>query len=180
MGPFSELTSALPWLLILVGATAYLLRRSYRRFGPSRDASPIAYVPRPGKGAAAQPSDPLAEIIRQEVHLHDAARELNARLDSKTSVLLHLVDRAEKQIQRLEALVGQLEGGNRSAADTSPEGPTAENDSPGSRTTRSSGDPLHSEIFELADQGYSEVTIAHRVGRRLGEVQDVLRARDGQ
>jgi len=173
------LGATLPWLIVLLMATAYLMRRSYRYFGRRNDSRPIAHVPRPGKRGPA-PLDLAGELARQEVQLHETARDLSARLDSKTSVLLQLVSRAERQIARLESLLeiaerGQSRGGDEET-ERSPAGighvlPGVLGDSSEESTPV---DPSQAEVLALAGQGFSAVTIAHKVGRSLTDVQEIL------
>lgn len=97
------------WALLLFAvalAIVILLRRSYRYFGRRhRGERPVVRVAHDPKRWDPRPSDLSAELMRQEVQMHETARELSARLDSKIRVLEYLTATAEQQIGRLETLI---------------------------------------------------------------------------
>lgn len=99
------------WILFFVAlglAIVILLRRSYRYFGrrSERDA-PVVHVPPDPVRWDPRPSDLSAELMRQQVQMHETARQLTARLDNKIRVLQYLTATAEQQIGRLESLLEQ-------------------------------------------------------------------------
>ena len=147
-----------------------LLRRVYRRLGRRRKNEPaIARVPRPTAGPRRQLSDAPPEIAQYEVQLHDKARELTAVLDSKMAALNALVQQSQQQIDRLETLLGDAEPPAAAPRAASSQGPAA--------ATAVSADAAEAELYLLADQGFSAVTIAHRLRRPLAEVQERLAQR---
>ena len=94
----------------LVVAIVILLRRSYRYFGRrSRDNHPVVHVPPADQPARDAARDPQAQWISEEVRMHETARELSARLDSKISVLEYLTGVAQQQIDRLESLLDKAQ-----------------------------------------------------------------------
>ncbi|MFV2068526.1 MAG: hypothetical protein ACC645_16270 [Pirellulales bacterium] len=100
--------STLLFLAALCATILILLRRwsRYYRRRP-RDTSPLVHVKRPNQTDRSRPRDADAERIRAEVALHETARELSAKLDSKIRVLEYLTGTAEGQIRRLEALLDE-------------------------------------------------------------------------
>jgi len=107
--------SQLPILMFLIGCaliTTILLRRSYRYFGRSRRQqiqSPVEKQPRPTSKWSGAQRDSLAQIDRQEVEMHDMARDLSGQLNSKIIVLEQLIATSQRQIERLETLLAESE-----------------------------------------------------------------------
>lgn len=102
----------LPAVLGLV--TFFLLRRSVRRFAELRKRRPE----RPRLRIAAEPSTTASTSPPGEVELHERARELIARIDSKAAALEHLLRAAAAEADRLEEAVRRaesLEGNGPSA-----------------------------------------------------------------
>lgn len=143
---------------------ALLLRRTYRRLGRRRkDESAIARVPRP-KAMPRELMDAPADIAQYEVRLHETARELCAILDSKMAALNALNQQAQAKIDRLEALLGQVESGAPAA--------------PPPAAAPAAYEGEHAELYRLADEGFSAATIAHRTHRPLAEVRTLLAERE--
>jgi hypothetical protein len=105
--------SILPWAffcLALVAAIVILLRRSYRRVGRHlSDGAAVVDVSRSDNLSSAGARDAGAQRLREEVRMHETARELAARLDSKIGILEYLTGTAEQQIERLEGLIERAE-----------------------------------------------------------------------
>lgn len=88
--------------------TAILLRRSYRLLGKRRkggSSKVIEAQPRPENAWSGSHQDAHARMNRQEVELHEMARDVSAQLDSKMMVLQELIAQSQKQIERLEELL---------------------------------------------------------------------------
>jgi hypothetical protein len=102
-----------PTLLFLAGCavlTWVLLRRSYRRCGrrPSnRDY--LEHLHRPASAWDGACHDAVALIDRQKVELYDMARDAAGRLDSKLIMLNQMITTNERQIERMEELLAELE-----------------------------------------------------------------------
>ena len=102
--------STIVFLAAMCAAILILLRRWSRYYRRSpRDASPLVHVKRPNQTDRSRPRDADAERIRAEVALHETARELSAKLDSKIRVLEYLTGTAEGQILRLEVLLDEAQ-----------------------------------------------------------------------
>lgn len=87
---------------------AILLRRTYKRLGRRRRNTPaIDAQPRPETAWSGAQGDASARIARQEVELHDRARDVTGQIDSKLILLRELIAQSESQIERLEALLEQ-------------------------------------------------------------------------
>lgn len=95
--------------------TMILLRRSYRYFGKRRRGSgkPIDAQPRPTDPWAGAKKDAAARFDREQVELHELARELMGQLESKTIVLNELVMQSQRQIERLEELLEKVAADER-------------------------------------------------------------------
>lgn len=103
-------------LMFLAGCgllTMLLLRRSYRYFSKDKRsrgaAQPIERQRRPTGPWDGVCTDASASIERQKVELHEFARETDGRLNSKLIMLEQLLQQSDRQIARLESLLGQLE-----------------------------------------------------------------------
>jgi hypothetical protein len=169
---FAVSTPSPAFFIALGVAIAILLRRSYRYFGRrNRDAAPLVLTPRPDR--AKPPVPPAVEFSKYEVHLHETARELTARLDNKMIAVSQLVARAEAATTQLEALLAQLNEPEATSA-------TERTKQPASilADADASEDAQLADIYALADRGYSPVTIAHRAGVSLPDVTAALAARE--
>jgi hypothetical protein len=92
-------------MLLLRRSQRYLSRRGERQ----RHAGYLERIPRPkGEWDGAQ-RDAAAQLERQKVELHELAREASGRLDSKMLLLEQLIATSQRQIARMEQLLGQLE-----------------------------------------------------------------------
>ena len=158
-------------LVILV-----LLRRTAKFVAKApRDHRHLAVQPRPDQQPV-KDFDAPPEILQYQVQLHDTARELTARLDSKMVALLHLVREADRRIDRLEALTAQLAavGTKIPVEPAALQRPVVASEP---RGTSAAAPGAHQNIFSLADQGFSAATIAHRVHVPLIEVEAILHTR---
>jgi len=95
--------------LAALSATILVLLRRWSRYYRRRSCGTARMRHVNGRKQADQsaPRDADAERIRAEVALHETARALSARLDSKIRVLEYLTGTAEGQIRRLETLLDQ-------------------------------------------------------------------------
>ena len=98
--------SGIGTVLFLVGLVlviGVLLRRSHRYFG-RRPKNPSAMVrtERPETQQKGHHLDSPDELVRWEVEMHEIARELSARLDTKMGVLAQLIRDADRASTRLE------------------------------------------------------------------------------
>jgi hypothetical protein len=103
-------------------------------------------------------------------------------LDSKISVLQHLIAQSQRQIERLESLLetdGDAPAGTSASTDSAPPTPpTATSETlRDAAASAEDADPQLAEIFALADQGFSIATIGHRVGLSLSDVELILKNR---
>jgi len=154
-------------ILILLRRSLRHYRRMKRGESKKKARSPAATDP----PAGLQAHD---DFDRAEVRLHELSRELFAKLDSKMVAVAQLVRDADDRIARLEALLAQLEA---EAQETPPGHAPA-----GGQTGNASWQPpleeaasqKFREVRELAAEGWSEVTIAHRLKLSLTEVQAIL------
>lgn len=203
LGETSSATFAALGMLALV--VAWLLFRSQRYLARVRGETGRVTTTR---YQAPQREEPRLEwpheMIRWEVEMHDLARELSGKLDSKMGALEHLIREADRASSRLEAALDAAEARLReSTADpapparqAAPTGPhpacprtQAESLGPGSPSdsrraqlgTGTAGespapppDERYREIHTLADYGYDAAEIARRVGSPVGEINLIL------
>ncbi|TWT99835.1 hypothetical protein Pla108_07780 [Botrimarina colliarenosi] len=93
-----------------------LLRRSFRNFGKlTRGGSGPALLKqhRPTSQWDGAREDATARFNRQQVEMHELAREINGQIDSKLILLQELVAQSDRQIQRLEALLDEAKRSNK-------------------------------------------------------------------
>ncbi len=177
----SNLSSGL-FLMALAMMIFILLRRSHRKLGRRKqDDSPMVRVPRPRQEPSKHGTlDAPPDVLRWEVQMHETARDLSARLDSKMSALQALIADADRAATRLETAMGQSTG--PLPVDSSP--PT-QAEALGRSHAADAADNGHSpssqrreEIYTLADYGLDATGIASRVGIPIGEVELMLSLRD--
>jgi len=90
--------------------TYLLLKRSYRYFGKShsrRSSTAIERQRRPENAWDGVQRDTSALIDRQQVELHEMARDLSGQLNSKIILLEQLVADSQRQIERMEQLLAE-------------------------------------------------------------------------
>jgi hypothetical protein len=144
-------------------------------------------------------------MAQWEVQMHEIARELSGRLDSKMAALEQLIREADRAAARLEA-AAERQIGRVSNSSPPPEAalpPSGESSGPppvsqadalrstgagdakshfGSHgddaaSARPAADRRYDEIYTLADYGLAPAEIAHRVGSPVGEVELILSLR---
>lgn len=104
MQPFIEITSGGQLVglgLALVMAALYLHRRSVRR-RPSSKRDPLQQMQAELKRIE---SSPAAQITKMEVRLHDFAREVEGRINTRLALLDRLILDADREIGQLEQLI---------------------------------------------------------------------------
>lgn len=165
---------------------AVLLFRTNRQLNArpkSRPAPPSSWSkPRPPKVPAAHHLDLPREAQRWEVEMHETARELRGQLDSKISVLQHLIRDAAAETARLEAALERA--AKLDVANTRPAPPPAAPAAAARQlAARSRSMPeaaasptsrRYAEIYALADSGLASAAIATRVGSPIGEIELIL------
>lgn len=160
---------------------AVLLFRTHRQLSgkpKSGLSSPATWSQPKPQVAAPHRLDAPHDLRRWEVEMHDLARDLSARLDTKIGILEELIRQAASQAERLESAIEKA-----SDVAVQPSGkPTvppplaakveridARQPGPGASAVR-----RQSEIYALADQGLATAAIATRVGCPIGEVELIL------
>ena len=107
---FANLSGPIILLLLAVAlATGVLLMRLHRHRGRrSRNLPTIVRTARPGPDKNVRLGETPREVGQWEVQMHELARDLSARLDSKMGLLQHLVRDAEQAASRLETVLREL------------------------------------------------------------------------
>lgn len=145
-------------VLLILGAAFLFVWQTRARIQKRRDT---AGSPRERLDAikARSESDDSRHAAMSE--MEQLARRLSALLDSKAERLEILIEQADQRIEQLNDLArsGQTDGST--AADSADEPP----------------DPRAARIYDLADQGYSEVEIARQLDEQTGTVELVLALR---
>jgi hypothetical protein len=191
---FAEMTPGTLAVLAVVGLmTCMLLVRTQKQMKSSHSHAP-AKPPAPAREVARSEMQATRRLDQWEVRMHDLARDLTARLDSKMVALELLVREAQEQIVRLER-----------ATQDAPQPPSAasgesQRSDPASTTqvnTQAAALPRwtqrphvppsargasrrHREIYALADAGHSHAAIAEQLGSPIGEVELILGLRRDQ
>jgi len=193
--------TAVAFLVAMVVAVGFLMLRARRNLGrPQSDWSPM-YNPRPAKPQ--KPAHHLGaseDFVQWEVQMHDLARELSGKLDSKMSVLAQLIQEADRAAARLEAAIERLPssapsppGARDDSASSEPPPrprnqaealhaanvmePSTSPPAPSETASPVSPDRRYDEIYLLADYGFDVAEIARRVGIPIGEIQLILTLR---
>jgi len=101
-------------MLLLAGCgllTLILLKRTYRRIGRRSKAGPpaIERIARPTSKWDGAQRDSLAIVERQKVEMYEMSRDLNGQLSSRIIVLEKLIGQSQRQIERLEELLAEVE-----------------------------------------------------------------------
>jgi len=89
-----------------------LLRRYFRlttRGSRRQTQDYMEHLHRPNGPWDGAQHDPAAVIGRQEVELYDMARDATARIDSKLILLEQLLQQGQRQIDRMEELLVELQ-----------------------------------------------------------------------
>lgn len=166
------------FLAAMVVLIAIVLMRTQRQYSRRGSAAP-GYAP--PKREPASPSGTLGvppAAVDWEVQMHETARELLGRLDSKMAALGHLIGEADRAAGRLEAA---LDAARRQPAAPAPDAfqPLADNQAASLQAASgpSTRDPRYEEIYTLADYGYDAAEIAHRTQTPAGEVELILSLR---
>lgn len=101
--------------MFLVGCAllvSILLKRSYRYFGKAKGSTVITgleHLPRPKSSWDGTYRDAGAIVDRKEVEMAELARDLSGQLTTKMIVLEQLISDSQKQIDRMEELLKEME-----------------------------------------------------------------------
>lgn len=195
MSLLAELQTSHWFLALLMFAAMTILYRSQRRVSPNRSAGRLDNSTAKSAAAAAKAAASPAERTQWETDLHDFARDVTARIDSKLAALEHLLRAAHHETLRLEAAIAQA---NQCAeiAVHQPAHATVEPLSASHQAHRleeirrqhqslphiSDGKPpvtdrSYARIYALADSQSGVQDIAAQVGRPVGEVELILSLR---
>lgn len=116
--------------------------------------------------------DDLQQLV---VELHDAARRLNAQMDTKAARLEALIRDADERIGRLHqaqsgsvSREGDVRGVDLMVDDS------AQSDSASSAEPGEPPDPVRHRILSLSAKGNSAVEIARETGVKPGEIELIL------
>jgi hypothetical protein len=164
-------------LLVAIGTVLYRSQRTARQ-----SLRPNA-APR-----TAQPANPHADSRQWEVEMHELARDLSARIDSKLAVLEQLIRAAHHETLRLETAIA--EAGRMAGVETAPELRAVEFQPASNQARRleeqtrrpqaarsnaaGSTDRPYDRIYALADRGCHVQQIAEQVACPVGEVELIL------
>src|SRR5262249_37673161 len=111
---------------------------------------------------------------KQAVELYDFARDVQAQLDSKMSLLQLLLRAADEKIARLESLT-QRSGEQRNAAMAAPHFlHPSDGRRPHANPEAAWG---YSAVFAMADAGHNCAAIANRLGEPIAEIELILSLR---
>jgi hypothetical protein len=163
-------------IAVIIVVTVLMLgnvRRKLRQRGPS----PSEYA-REQISRLKEHHEIKGDMEQLLVELHEAARRLNAQMDTKAARLEALIRDADERIAGLEAA---------SAPDATTRAPAAQVGHPPAEhldvavddsTSPAAGeerlDPLRHRIFTLAEKGKTPVEIAQDTGVQPGEVELIL------
>jgi len=199
--------AGLAQLMFLAGMAiiiAVLLTRWHRRSSRQTNDLPAAGRTPPRKPDASGVASAPGEAGRWEVHMHDLARDLSGRLDSKIGVLAQLIREADRAASRLEAALASAAGGDDAGPPSAPGAAFGPLQNPTDAVTAAdqaeklkegvaarAGPPSIGvsaancrrqrrceEIYTLSDYGLEAAEIAQRIGSPVGEVELILGLRN--
>lgn len=160
----AESTGFLPVVIVIILlALVVLLPRMMRR-KPSGGQT---------TGTAASSARGREQMEGLIVKMHDIAREMHAKLDTKMRVLNRLIEEANEKIRALEAR----------GITTSPKTAEPESDkAPGGSRDVAQSPPRpdagkYTGVYELADAGHDAVSISRKTGLQPGEIELLLELR---
>jgi hypothetical protein len=178
---------------MLALVVAWLLFRSQRIYARVQKRTSRVPASQPEPADRGHRLGAPEETVQWEVHMHEMARDLSGRLDSKIAVLDQLIRQANLAASRLESALASTHPrvpdgscGNQSphtADESGFEASQAEALSPAQKADNpdewkssigQEKQARYREIYTLADYGYQAHDIAHRVGTPLGEVELIL------
>jgi hypothetical protein len=178
------LAEAVNWTQwMLLAATIVCALFVARRAAANATGSPSAAEAESHEDAAAE-LGAANRVGRLEVRLHDFAREVEARLETRAAELDRLVDAADREIIRLSELLKSTPGGRnqpradivdyrtvpgseRSGGQTLPKRPASSVPMPAAQAQM---------VIRLHEAGYAVDEIAHIVERSADEVKVILKA----
>lgn len=187
-------------IVLSIVVAAYLVVRITRqrvvRGRSSTSDTPRAVRPRADRG---HHLDAPAAMQQWEVDMHEIARDLSARIDSKMGLLEGLIRTAEREANRLERAIAEAQAqpasGDRhpppsddaasddAASDETTIHPIATQAAEAAKSALNAATstehllPRQEQIYQLADQGLAAGEIARQVGSPIGEVQLILSLR---
>lgn len=165
-------------MAVLLAVSGLLLLRTQRYFARQARSGPPSGDSEPRRPTRPVREGPLADAAGNwEVQMHELARDLSGRLDSKMGALEHLIRDADRAAARLEAALraGSPASG---ASRGEPSSSQAEGLRPGRPTMTEAAPPgRYDEIYLLADYGHPAAEIAQRLGLPIGEVELILSLR---
>lgn len=170
------------WVLIIAAIvllTWVMMRLQWRRQRRSPEDEPVAEM--------------RETLVDRQADMERAAevgqivRDLAARLETRAARLEALLDQADERIEKLEArLAAGAVSGSVAASEQPAMGVRASqseaadpwsDDHETSAMPRGSDDPLHQEVYELADGGQSPLDIARRLDQQVGTIELILALR---
>lgn len=127
--------------------------------------------------AESQRAAEVAEIVR----------DLAARLETRAARLEALLDMADERIEQLESrLLGTAANGIAAVPDDPPPPARPDTDdpwtqdgpeTPSANSAAPPAEPLHQEVYDLADGGHAPVDIARRLEQQVGTIELILALR---
>jgi hypothetical protein len=91
-----------------VAAWVLMRRRSRMRRGGRRNVEYMEHLRRPTGTWDGANQDVASQIERQQVELCELARDVSGRIDSKMILLEQLIAQSQRQIDRLEGLLAEI------------------------------------------------------------------------
>jgi hypothetical protein len=173
--------SLLEWVLLvtILACGGGVLWRTFGR-GPRGEAGRDHSDPDAVQRAHSRAEDRIAHL---EVRLHDFAREVEARMETRALQLDSLVVAGDREIVRLSTLLNQLHlndgGGSSRQPDVMHFGSAAPASTGSASTSRSSVATVPAPQAEMAghlnDAGYSVADIAQIIGQPADVIRNLLK-----
>ena len=164
------------WLIVafVIVVAVVVMTTSLRRKVSGREPSLGQYTRQQRSHVRSQEQikGDLNELL---VELQELSRQITAQIDTRFAKLETVIEDADQRIARLERLLrraAQIEGLDVTVDDkTEPPDPTQD------RRDTIPIDPVHQQIYELADGGKTAIDIARELSRTTGEIELILNLR---
>ena len=160
-GLLSDLTHLDPfqrWAIICAAALTilYAVMRPWRKRKDPLARAPVSL------SAQRQVEKQMTELL---VELEQMARQMTAQLDTRSAKLELLIKEADERLAALRAAVASTIPGDTTFAGSA------------WPAFACPPDPLHADVYDLADQGRSARQIAQQLGKPYGEIELILALR---
>jgi len=172
------------FMLLMLIAVTFMIRWALSAPGRQRSVSRKSVQ----EDARQRDASASAQMTRLEVRLHDFSREVDGRIQTRMAILDRLIIDAEREIQRLQNLLGQTspDGGPSGQRQpdmllfpSPPPSPLAQNQTgtAAANPDRPPSQELLVRVCTLSDAGLCDDDVAVQTGVPVSRIRAILRNR---